>query len=81
MHRGLAAMYEADDRFRQHIDKHGEGVTVFLAEAIRANAARYEDRAAVSAVRPFIATTMSCCTARRRPFAVPLEFFRAETCD
>jgi hypothetical protein len=33
MHRGLAAMYEADDRFRQHIDKHGEGVTVFLAEA------------------------------------------------
>jgi hypothetical protein len=43
MHRGLAVMYEADDRFRQHIDKHGEGVTVFLAEAIRANAAHYED--------------------------------------
>lgn len=40
MHRGLAAMYEGDDRFRQGIDKHGEGLTTFLAEAIRANAAR-----------------------------------------
>ena len=43
MHRGLASMYEADDRFRQYIDKHGEGLTAFLAEAIRANAARHED--------------------------------------
>ena len=43
MHRGLASMYEAHDRFRQYIDKHGEGLTVFLAEAIRANAARHED--------------------------------------
>ena len=40
MHRGLASMYESDDRFRQSIDKHGEGLTSFLAEAIRANAAR-----------------------------------------
>jgi hypothetical protein len=43
MHRGLASMYEADDRFRQYIDKHGEGLTAFLAEAIRANAAGHED--------------------------------------
>jgi DNA-binding transcriptional MerR regulator len=42
MHRGLAAMYEADDRFRQYIDTHGEGLTGFLAEAIRANASRHE---------------------------------------
>jgi hypothetical protein len=40
MHRGLASMYESDDRFRQNIDKHGEGLTSFLAEAIRANASR-----------------------------------------
>ena len=42
MHRGLASMYESDERFRQSIDKHGEGLTSFLAEAIRANAARHE---------------------------------------
>jgi DNA-binding transcriptional MerR regulator len=40
MHRGLAAMYESDDRFRQSIDGHGQGLAAFLAEAIRANAAR-----------------------------------------
>ena len=40
MHRGLASMYESDDRFRQSIDKHGDGLTSFLGEAIRANAAR-----------------------------------------
>ncbi len=40
MHQGLASMYESDDRFRQTIDKYGEGLTTFLAEAIRANAAR-----------------------------------------
>jgi DNA-binding transcriptional MerR regulator len=40
MHRGLASMYESDDRFRQSIDAHGEGLTSFLVEAIRANAAR-----------------------------------------
>ena len=43
MHRGLASMYQGDHRFRQSIDKHGEGLTSFLAEAIRANAARHED--------------------------------------
>ena len=36
-------MYETDDRFRQSIDSHGEGLTSFLAEAIRANAARRHD--------------------------------------
>ena len=40
LHRGLASMYEGDDRFRQRIDTHGEGLTSFLAEAIRANASR-----------------------------------------
>lgn len=40
MHQGLASMYESDDRFRQSIDRYGEGLTTFLAEAIRANAAR-----------------------------------------
>ncbi len=44
MHRGLASMYESDDRFRQSIDKHGEGLTSFLAQAIRANAARLPRR-------------------------------------
>ena len=43
MHRGLASMYEGDPRFTQSIDKHGEGLTSFLAEAIRANAARHRD--------------------------------------
>jgi MerR family transcriptional regulator, thiopeptide resistance regulator len=43
MHCGLASMYEDDDRFRQSIDRHGEGLTTFLAEAIRANAARHQD--------------------------------------
>jgi DNA-binding transcriptional MerR regulator len=40
MHQGLASMYESDDRFRQTIDRYGEGLTTFLAAAIRANAAR-----------------------------------------
>lgn len=40
MHCGLAALYEADDRFRESIDKAAEGLTPFLAAAIRANAAR-----------------------------------------
>ena len=43
MHRGLASMYEGDDRFRQSVEKHGEGLTSFLADAIRANAARHHD--------------------------------------
>ena len=37
-HRGLADMYESDRRFSENIDKHGEGLTAFLAAAIRANA-------------------------------------------
>ena len=41
IHRDLASMYEADDRFRQSIDKQREGLTPFLAEAIRANATRH----------------------------------------
>ena len=40
MHAGLADMYEADDRFRASIDAAGEGLTTFLAAAIRANAAQ-----------------------------------------
>lgn len=40
MHRDLAELYEADDRFAQNIDRFGVGLTPFLAEAIRANAAR-----------------------------------------
>jgi MerR family transcriptional regulator, thiopeptide resistance regulator len=40
MHEGLASMYESDDRFRQTIDTYAEGLTTFLAAAIRANAAR-----------------------------------------
>jgi MerR family transcriptional regulator, thiopeptide resistance regulator len=39
MHAGLADMYEADERFRASIDQAGEGLTTFLAAAIRANAA------------------------------------------
>ena len=38
IHAGLADMYEADDRFRATIDAAGEGLTTFLAAAIRANA-------------------------------------------
>ena len=43
-HFGLAAMYESDERFKESIDSYGEGLTVFLVEAIRANAARYRAR-------------------------------------
>ncbi len=39
-HAGLADLYEADRRFSETIDKHGEGLTPFLAAAIRANAKR-----------------------------------------
>lgn len=41
MHRGLADLYENDERFAQNIDKHGEGLTPFLSAAIRANAKRH----------------------------------------
>jgi DNA-binding transcriptional MerR regulator len=40
MHAGLADMWEADQRFAANIDKHGAGLTKFLAAAVRANAAR-----------------------------------------
>ena len=34
-HLGLAAMWEADDRFRKNIDKHGAGLTDWLVKAVR----------------------------------------------
>jgi DNA-binding transcriptional MerR regulator len=40
VHAGLADMYEADERFRASIDQMGDGLTTWLAAAIRANAAR-----------------------------------------
>lgn len=40
MHEGLASLYETDSRFKENIDKHGEGMTDFLVAAIRANAKR-----------------------------------------
>jgi DNA-binding transcriptional MerR regulator len=42
LHRGLADLYEADARFAENIDRHGKGLTAFLAAAIRANAASVE---------------------------------------
>jgi DNA-binding transcriptional MerR regulator len=44
VHAGLADMWEADSRFAANIDKHGVGLTRFLAAAVRANALR-ADRA------------------------------------
>ena len=38
-HAQLADMWEADERFRTTIDKHGEGLTAWLAPAMRAAAA------------------------------------------
>ena len=38
-HVGLAGMWENDQRFRRNIDKHGEGLTRWLAAAVRAAAA------------------------------------------
>jgi DNA-binding transcriptional MerR regulator len=40
MHRGLATLWETDSRFAENIDKHAEGLTAFLAAAVRANADR-----------------------------------------
>jgi hypothetical protein len=31
---GLGQMYVADERFRNHIDKHGDGTAVFVCQAI-----------------------------------------------
>ena len=38
MHCGLADMWEADRRYADNIDKHGAGLTEYLAAAVRANA-------------------------------------------
>ena len=40
MHAGLAGMYVADPRFTEHFEKRGEGLAMFVREAILANAAR-----------------------------------------
>jgi len=42
MHVQLADMYEADPRFTSGIDRHGAGLTPFVAAAIRGNAARFQ---------------------------------------
>jgi DNA-binding transcriptional MerR regulator len=39
-HEGLAAMFGADARFGESFEKHGAGMTAFVAASIRANAAR-----------------------------------------
>jgi DNA-binding transcriptional MerR regulator len=39
-YRGLGEMYVADERFRQYYDKHGEGTSEFLRDAIVAYAQR-----------------------------------------
>ena len=39
-HQGLAEMYLADPRFREHFDRRREGLAEFVAAAIRANGAR-----------------------------------------
>lgn len=39
MHATLADLYENDQRFAQNIDKHGEGLTAFWCEAVRASGA------------------------------------------
>jgi DNA-binding transcriptional MerR regulator len=41
MHRGLADMYEQDPRFAANIDKYGNGLTPYLAAAIRENARQH----------------------------------------
>jgi DNA-binding transcriptional MerR regulator len=40
MHCGLADLWEADQRYAHSIDKHGAGLTRYLAAAVRANAKR-----------------------------------------
>jgi DNA-binding transcriptional MerR regulator len=40
MHVGLADMYEADARFREHFDSRADGLAGFMAAAIRGNADR-----------------------------------------
>ncbi len=40
MHTNLADLWEADPRYGENMDKHGAGLTAFLAAAVRANARR-----------------------------------------
>jgi hypothetical protein len=40
MHCGLADLWQADSRYAESIDKHGAGLTQYLAAAARANAER-----------------------------------------
>ena len=40
IHCSLADLWEADRRYAQNIDKHGAGLTEYLAAAVRANAKR-----------------------------------------
>ncbi len=40
MHSGLADMYTADERFKAHYEDRAEGLAGFVAQAIKANAAR-----------------------------------------
>lgn len=40
MHVGLAELYTSDARFRKHYEDRAEGLAAFVAESIRANAAR-----------------------------------------
>lgn len=42
-HAGLADMYEADARFRDHYEKRAPGLATFVATAIRANSMRARD--------------------------------------
>jgi DNA-binding transcriptional MerR regulator len=42
MHRGLAAMYVADDRFTATYDAHEPGLAAYIRDAINANADRHE---------------------------------------
>jgi len=41
MHANLADLWEADPRYGENMDKHGAGLTAFLAAAVRANARRH----------------------------------------
>ncbi|WP_419161625.1 TipAS antibiotic-recognition domain-containing protein [Candidatus Palauibacter sp.] len=46
MHRGLASMYTADPRFTAYFEERHAGLAAFVADAIRANAARFRARSA-----------------------------------
>jgi len=46
MHRGLAAMYTSDERFREHYDRRAAGLAAYVAQAIDAQAQASSDAAA-----------------------------------